>query len=84
MMIKRRLRRHLESECFLQGVRSKGGECPVLGRFKGMSVDDFLGGGFMQGESDDEEGVVSVFETCLPAFSQVSVRIERRRRHGGG
>ncbi|KAI1790576.1 Noc2-domain-containing protein [Ganoderma leucocontextum] len=26
-------------------------------RFKGMSVDDFLGGGFMQGESDDENGV---------------------------
>ncbi|PIL25885.1 hypothetical protein GSI_11638 [Ganoderma sinense ZZ0214-1] len=23
------------------------------GKFKGMSVDDFLGGGFMQGESDD-------------------------------
>ncbi|KAI0351630.1 Noc2-domain-containing protein [Trametes cingulata] len=25
------------------------------GKFKGMSVDDFLGGGFMQGASDDEE-----------------------------
>ena len=23
-------------------------------RFKGMSVDDFLGGGFMEGEDDDE------------------------------
>lgn len=23
-------------------------------RFKGMSVDDFLGGGFMEGSEDDE------------------------------
>ena len=29
-------------------------------RFKGMSVDDFLGGGFMQGASDDEGEEVSV------------------------
>lgn len=76
------LRRHLESESLLVRVNTSRLSYPT--RFKGMSVDDFLGGGFMQGESDDEEGVVSVFETCLPAFSQVSVRIERRRRHGGG
>ena len=29
-------------------------------RFKGMSVDDFLGGGFMQGASDDEDEGVSL------------------------
>ena len=68
MMMKRRLRRHLESECFLQDVRSNGGECPVLGRFKGMSVDDFLGGGFMQGSDEDEDAEVRTFLTYQHSY----------------
>lgn len=47
-----RLRRPAESEC-------RTDDCIVTPltewpRFKGMSVDDFLGGGFMEGEDEDE------------------------------
>ena len=60
-MMKTRLRAHLQSDRFLQDARSNGGESPVLGRFKGMSVDDFLGGGFMQGSDEDEDAEVRTF-----------------------
>ncbi|RPD77091.1 Noc2-domain-containing protein [Lentinus tigrinus ALCF2SS1-7] len=44
-----------------EGAKTASGKPRVnseRSRFKGMSVDDFLGGGFMQGASDDEdEGV---------------------------
>ena len=37
----------------------------TVDRFTGMSVDDFLGGGFMQGASDDEdEAQVSMTSTA--------------------
>ncbi|OJT12355.1 Nucleolar complex protein 2 [Trametes pubescens] len=35
------------------------------GKFKGMSVDDFLGGGFMQGGSDDEGSEVQSGEGAM-------------------
>ena len=63
MGVRRRMRRgRLESAyAFMSGTRVLG--CVVLTeccRFKGMSVDDFLGGGFMQGASDDEDEGVSL------------------------
>ncbi len=53
----------------------------VCCRFKGMSVDDFLGGGFMQNASDDDDEGVSSFAVWSVGMSLMGWE-ERTRGYG--